>query len=264
MTIVELLAALGVVAVLVGVTFTGLKTVIRKGDQAKETSAARKLIVAYVTAAGENDGVLPPGYDRAATDVHQRDGRLVSGPAAHRYPWRMLPYLGGSVTDTLYVSRNRTMVDLGDEYMVSLYPAFGMNYVFVGGDGQRDGSISFPSDCAQRLAQVSQPSKLLVFASSRAKGNGKGVIEGYSILTPPNLTGRMWSPDEKYDEKSSPERYGHLDLRFSSNAVCAFLDGHVALLGLRELSDMRNWSARAAELDDPNYKVTAPNTGGRR
>ncbi len=262
-TLVEMLVAVGVVVTLAGGLFAVAATAVGKASEAREVGAARKVIAGYVMAIADNDGILPAGYDRTATGVTQRDGRLIHGPAAQRYPWRLMPYLGDSIVDSLYVSNNRTQVDVGDAYAASLYPSFGMNYLFVGGDRQGDGSTAFESDCVTRLAQVDYPSKLMVFASSRGKGSGKSIIEGYSILTPPSVTGRNWEVGAEYRPESPPETYGHVDLRHSGRAVAAFLDGHIRLLSLEELGDMRVWSARAAELDNPNYQVerTTPTRG---
>jgi prepilin-type processing-associated H-X9-DG protein len=254
-TVVELVAVVAIVTVLGTLAVGAYRGVADHGNMARETSALRKLIAAYVGAATENDGVLPAGYDRTARHVEQKNGRVIHGPAAERYPWRMMPYLDRQITQTLYVTNNRAEVDFDDAYMVSLYPSFGINYLFVGGDVQADGEIPFQSDVALRLSQVSKPSSLLVFATSRANGPGEERIQGFNTITPPSFLGSNWS-GTKYDPESSPESTGHLDLRHKDRALAAFLDGHVESLDLTALSDIRRWSMNAADLDDPNYRVT--------
>jgi prepilin-type N-terminal cleavage/methylation domain-containing protein/prepilin-type processing-associated H-X9-DG protein len=254
-TLVEMMAVIAVTAVLGSMIFAATKAMLSKGREAEEIAAARAVISAYVDASAQNDGILLAGYDRTATEVRQRDGSVIHGPPAQRYPWRLFPYLDRAMEGSLYLTQNRPQVDQGNEYLVSLYPAFGINYYFVGGDIQADGTITHEADCVRRLSHVSKPSKLLVFASARATGRNDEIIRGFHILTPPNLTGGMWHGGAEYSDDSSPEAYGHLDLRHNKRAVAAFLDGHVALLGLDELTDMRIWSVEAQRRDDRNYKV---------
>ena len=264
-TLVELLVVVGIIAVLAAVSFSAYGMAIKQARKAQEIAAAHNLAAAYVSAVDGN-GVYLAGYDRTVNSLPGPGGVTLSGPAAQRYPWRLGQYTGGDVVSSVMVGDVAHQINTTDTYMVSCYPAFGMNYIFVGGDVQSDGSRTYPGECITRMAN-SAP--VLVFASACGQGDPTGgnatgtTIHGYCILTPPNLTGPMWSSGS-WTPNSNPSDFGNVDFRYNGKAVCAFLDGSVQMLGPDQLRDMRYWCRGAVQSGNANYTVTDTSQRGSR
>lgn len=259
-TLIELLVVVSIVAILAAIIFPVYQSVGLKGKMVREVQAGRNLITGYLAAAGDRDGQLPGGYDRSATEVGLPDGTKHGSPISNRYPYRVLPYLGHKIEGTILVNDNAKTISASNAYMVSCYPAFGINYLFVGGDIMSSGALSYPAECITRqgAAEVSP----LVFASAAGDADG-GKIRGYCLLTPPRTTGVMWTTT-KWTSQSYASEYGNVDPRYNKKAVCVFLDGSVRQLGIEELRDMRLWSRNASLANNPDY-IIPPSTppGGR-
>lgn len=255
-TLVEVLAALVILTALATFVATVAQSARTAADRSREVAAGRSLIIAYQLAASDNDGILPAGYDRTVATVELPDGSAVHGPSANRYPFRLAPYFDFAMEGIILVNKNATQINKSDTYAVSCYPAFGINYRYVGGDKDRNGVLTLPNEVATRSAQGTN---ILVFASS-GEGAGSRTIHGYSILTPPAIYGSMWSGAE-WKEGSNTGDYGHIHARHGGKAVSVFLDGSVRLLSIEELRDMRLWSQAASEADDRAYRVAAPSSG---
>lgn len=253
-TLVELLVVTAVIATLAGLVTAAAQAARSSADKAKEINAARQLTTAYILASSENNGVFLAGYDRTVTDLEWPDGTSVHGPAANRYPFRLAPYFNYQMEGTILVNRNTTQIKLEDTYSVSCYPAFGINYMYVGGDKAANGSITNPDEVTTRSAQGAN---VLIFASSGSSVAGGGEpVNGYSILTPPKIYGDMWVSGS-WQNGGKPENFGHIHPRHGGKAVCAFLDGSVQMLSIEELRDMQRWNLNAAAAKDPNYTVAA-------
>ena len=84
-TLIELLVVTLVIAVLGGLSLSGLQSVQRKGRQAKELQAARQIISAYLTFPGDHDGDLLRGYDKTVQEILLPGGRTVEGEMCCRY-----------------------------------------------------------------------------------------------------------------------------------------------------------------------------------
>ena len=262
-TLIELLVAITIISLLCALGVGGYNMVLQHARMAKEIGAAKTLITAYAAYAADHSGQLMPGYDRTVGSITLPDGNLVGGPTAQRYPYRLAPYFDFKIDGTILVNENTKEIEESNTYMVSCFPAMGMNYIFVGGDLSSQGVMTFASDCLTNISQsVSAP---LVFASAGSDGGQGGKMDGYCILTPPQQAGPMWST-AAWTKDSSPETYGHVDTRYGGKAVCAFLDGAVRTLTIDELRDMRLWSSNAAAADNKNYTVTPPGppAGGGR
>lgn len=268
-TLLELLVVVAIIALLVGLSFPIYQSVLIKARMTNEIQAGRTLITAYVSAAADRDGVYLPGYDRTVSQINvPPKGTPVGGPPAQRYPFRLAPYFGNRLKGTILVNNNATQIDTADSYSVSCFPAMGMNYIFVGGDVDSAGTTNYPNECITRTGLAS--ASPIVFASAAgdggasAGGSGSGTprIDGYCILTPPNLTGPIWST-ATWKSGASPGSYGNVDPRYGGRAVCAFLDGRVQVLGIDQLRDMRLWSRAAAEQDNSKYLIAQPSRGGR-
>jgi prepilin-type N-terminal cleavage/methylation domain-containing protein len=255
-TLVEMLAVVAVLASLIAISVPAMGRYLNEGRKTKEISAARKLIAAYLTYAADHDGMLMAGYKQeTATDA---TGQALGFPANARYPWRLAPYLDYDMHAILFNGNENALKDQVDiHYAASVSPNLGMNVTFVGGD-YGSGSDLVPSEratarygpfCVTRLIQVSKPSSLMVFASAR---RGKNQVGFYQVKSPA-LTSARWSG--KWDEDSSAESYGFVDMRYNKHAVAAMMDGHVELLDEDGIQDMRHWSNQAAEQDDPHFKL---------
>jgi prepilin-type N-terminal cleavage/methylation domain-containing protein len=265
-TLIELLVAVAIIAILSTLVILTVNRVRQAGALTREISGCRQLITAYLQAAGDRDGELIIGY--AAHEGAEDDrGKAVPNPACGRYPWRVAKYLGYKLRGTLLVNEQESITPTEDYdefvYRVSANPSFGINATYVGGN-ERTGIMPSPATLkrygkfmATRLNEVSQPSKLMVFASSRYSGSAGFDIKndeaqsGFHLLHPPRTTYVHWRGT--YDASDPAQNFGFLHLRHNRRAVCAMLGGNVELLDERQLQDMRHWSHQAAEADDPEY-----------
>lgn len=259
-SLVETLVAVGVIAVMMAVGSVAYQAALASGRKVKEIRAANNLFTAYALAASENDGRFLPGYDRTVNSVNWHDGAVIEGgPIPNRYPYRLAPYFDWRLEGTILTQANARDVKPEETYLVSCYPAFGINYLFVGGDISSQGAVSFPEEC---ITVQGRAASVLVFATA---GNGvpENRIGGFCILTPPNEYGPMWSR-QKWTPEADPWNYGSVDARHGGKAICAFLDGSVRMHSVEELRDMRLWNRNAAALNDPDYFVPPPLPGGGR
>jgi hypothetical protein len=132
------------------------------------------------------------------------------------------------------------------DYGLSVFPAFGINRYLVGGRINSSGSVEYPSECIQKVAQAEKSP--IVFISA-----GTTDVDGYEYVIPPNGPSGQWSA-AKWTKDSDPGNYGYVAARFDGKAVAAFLDGSVRVMSLDDLRDMRFWSKNAAINNDPNYR----------
>lgn len=278
LTLIELLVVIAVIAALVAMLFPAIRSVRRSGDMAVELSAARQLMVGYTSYAYDNRGVLMPGYYALGQMLPVRDeaGAELEGPPvlAARYPWRLAPYLDYNISG-LYLDRkvheeivNQTPYDA---YLISLYPALGINSVFVGGDTdkyayQPQYEALFGKFYVTRISQVRHPSNLIVFASARINGDaaqfaypGATMVQGYFKVEPPYFTEREWA--QEYDPECqwpqcAASSFGYVSLRYQfRSTVIGFFDGRADTLDDRQIQDMRHWSDQA---DEPEWTVKQP------
>ncbi|WP_206170781.1 type II secretion system protein [Phragmitibacter flavus] len=259
-TLIELLVVIGIIAILSSLGFAGTKVALQQAAKTREITAAKSLVGAYLTYPADNYGILLPGNDLTVGVIELPNGDAVHGPAAQRYPYRLAEFFDYVMEGTVLVNRNASQFDKNDHYLVSLYPALGMNHQFVGGSRSNGANPVSTSDCLTSLSQAS--SAPLVFASASNGEMGEEQVDGYCFLTPPNLTGTNWK-DIEWTSASSAKDYGHVDARYGGKAVCAFLDGAVRLHSIEELRDMRLWSHMAAAQDNPDYRTKKASGGGR-
>ncbi len=260
-TLVEMLVVIGIVLVL-GTLITGvfMKTQ-QQGELAREVSAGRNLINAYLAGAADNNGELLPGYTTTPGPLSDDRGNPVGYPASGRYGWRVAKYLRGPVKGTLVVNKQARLTEKRNHeyfvYVVSLLPTFGMNATFIGGNetgvfAPASASARFGQFCVTQLTQVARASTLIVFCSARFRGEDRE-HHGFHLVEPPYTTARKWAA--QYSADDPPESFGNVHLRYDGKAVAAMLDGHVELLDEAQLQDMRHWSNQAAEADDPHYTL---------
>ncbi len=263
-TLVEILVTVSIIAILAGLVVGISGSALKSANSVRETGAAKTLITAFVNTAVDNDGKYMAGYDRTAQDFSLPDGTVLSGPPAQRYPYRLASYFNYEMRGTIVVNDNLRQIAFTDTYSISCFPAFGMNYIFVGGDISAAGAMTFPDECLTRQGMASS---IMVFATAAGAGTAPGgsggtQISGYCILTPPKETTSLWSA-AAWTKDADPAQYGNVDARYSGKAICAFLDGSVRRYGVEELRDMRLWNRNALAQNNPNYVVPPTTRPGR-
>jgi prepilin-type N-terminal cleavage/methylation domain-containing protein/prepilin-type processing-associated H-X9-DG protein len=237
-TLIELLFVIAIIAVLAGLGHAAYSSAIGKAQTSAEIAASKTLITAYHAAAADNGGKFLPAYDKSAKGVLGSDGKpLKMKLAAYGYAFRLAPYFNYAIDDTLLVSGNKQQIQkLGYspghslfDYIVSRHPSLGINQDFVGGTaGEND------PEAIRTTAQAAN--SIIAFVSAGSDGEA-GFMPGYAYVGAP----------------SAPDNFKFVDARHSGKAVVAFLDGSTRLMTIDELKDMRLWSMRAAQANDPNY-----------
>lgn len=263
-TIIELLVVIGIIAVLAGILTPVVSHMRKQGRMVQETSAARQVIAAYLTAANDDNGQLPAGYNMNLLARDDR-GNELHGPSSARYPWRIAPYLSYNLK-VLYgnVGDDRLATDREQDhdawvYAASVAPALGMNTQLVGGDysslnPENPRLATYGDFCVNRLGEAVKPSWLIVFASACFE-DGKTRVPGYFKVEPPSLTGRSWK--REYKPNASAGSYGQVDFRYGDRAIAAMLDGHVELFDFEQMDDMRRWSNQAADANTEEWRLGA-------
>jgi len=257
-TLLELLVTIAIIAVLSVAGMGVAQSVAKKGKMVREVAAGKTLITAYLTYAAENDGSYLPGMDLTVKEGYTPEGKkLTPVHAAQRYPYRLAPYFDNKIRGTILVNDNEAQIKkaVGNmfEYGVSTFPAFGINYYFVGGNLQNTvpPKLTWPAECVTRQSQAT--TSILAFVSG-GMFDGTTHVDGYNILTPPNTVGPAWSKTP-WAKNSDPGTYGFVDARYDGKAVCVYLDGSVKMQSIEELRDMRLWNRNAALQNNPDYIV---------
>ncbi|MEL7473701.1 MAG: type II secretion system protein [Planctomycetota bacterium] len=283
-TLIELLVVIAIVALLVGILLPALHRARNAGEQAREMSAARQVMLAYHAYANDHRGDVLPGVladqdlvgPSPSFSVLNEQGDVLAPLAAKRYPWRLASYLEGGIRSLILDDEVEVAIDdaYGKggaspsqflvDYNLSIFSTLGLNADYVGGAYSRgdDGlSYSRPETwfrersrfgVVTRLDQPRRMDRLLTLASARIPRQwydpqlGLAEPEGYHRVTPPTLDDdRVWATT--YDARADDTRAnsGNVDLRHDERAVSAILDGHAELLGWDDLDDMTRWTDRA-------------------
>jgi prepilin-type N-terminal cleavage/methylation domain-containing protein len=260
-TLIELLVVIAIIAILAAMLLPCLSKAKVKAHMIEEMSAGRQLMLGAQMFGEDHNNAVFPGYIADASAV-DNTGALLSFPENARYPWRMVPYLSGSM-DTIYSGENRNkLADLratsqaNYTYSVSLFPSLGINSYFIGGNQSEfpaaDANTAFGNGTVvTSISQIKQPSTLMAFISARSAVSGSSA-QGYFQVTPPYLKTRQWSAD--YSTGLTLNQWGFVAPRLNTHAVAALMDGHVENFNLNEMQDMRHWCNRA---DRPDW-VLAP------
>lgn len=246
---------------------------MRSAKSTAEATSLRQVLQAYMTAATDSNGTLLQGYSNGeGKQIVGPDGEKIHWPASGRYVWRLLPYLDDAM-EMLYTNRQQDVLSqLGGtecySYIMSLYPSFGLNSEWLGGDYRTTASPALESKrlYATSLSDVRQPSSQLVFASSAApsgseddsnmsgclQSNPNTLGQGYfEIKSPFDFEWRWLTIDGEHSFVPTQDSadHGNIDARHSSKVLTGQLDGSTTFVSLEELSDMRRWTPKATHHD---------------
>ena len=277
-TLIELLVVIAVLSILVAVVTVMGSLAYRSARSSTESTALRSILQAYTLHATDNNGALLAGYpDNQGDTVIGPDGGPITWPASSRYVWRLVPYLDDAM-GSLYVNDQTELLELLQgsdcyEYIASLYPSFGLNAEWVGGDYRTPSSPLLDQFrwYARYLSDIKHPSRQLLFASARGPagsesdefniclgGMNPNKLEGYYEIKSPYFpsSGSSWrwatdeggSPTTALSTDSADQ--GYLSARHRGKVLSGQLDGSIELLTLEALADMRRWSTNA---DAPDW-----------
>jgi prepilin-type N-terminal cleavage/methylation domain-containing protein len=255
-TLIELLVVIAIIAILASLLLPAFAKAKTRARMVEEMSCGRQLMLAAKMYGDDFNGAVFPGYvsDENAVDDQ---GQALVFPANARYPWRIVPYLSGSMK-LIYSGENRAKLDELQSsshsdyvYSVSLFPSLGVNSYFMGGNQSEfeafDSNASFGAGTViTRFSDAKRPSALMNFISARSAVNGNNA-QGYFQVMPPYLAARKWAA--AFSPSLSPGQWGFVAPRFSNRAVAALLDGHVEMFNLREMQDMQHWCNTADRAD---------------
>ncbi|GAA5128928.1 type II secretion system protein [Luteolibacter yonseiensis] len=259
-TLVELLVTITVTISLAALGMLGYRSAKEKAKSIVEINAARNLITGYLGYAADHSSQVMPGF-KADPDAMNLKGELMAFPMNARYPYRLManvPAIDGII---FYNGNEGLLHKENNDYEISLRPNLGINAELVGGNF---GSASALLNAAQtrlvsvygkyylsHLSEADDPSKLIVFASSRYTKDEPGYFE----IKPPNMTANVWSSD-KFEKEGTASKHGYVDFRWSGKAVCAMLGGNVELLDEEQMRDMRRWSIQACRANDEDFRIS--------
>ncbi|MDC0429480.1 hypothetical protein OAL71_02770 [Phycisphaerales bacterium] len=258
----ELLTGIAAIAILIALVIHAATSVRSASERASEMASARSLGIAWAGYATDHRGAVLPGYASGFEAVDANGGSIATQTvpiAAKRWPLRLAPYLGhdlvslysGTARD--YATEIASLPTDDSLYVVSAFPSFGMNSVFVGGDENFGGFSgifleTFGRFYAQRLSNVRRPDQLIVFASSRTNESNPGssgpIREGFFRVLPPAWTGSLWG--EEFDPEDAASA-GFVSPRHRQGdseevAIVTTVDGGVSTSTIDELRDLRRWS----------------------
>lgn len=268
-TLIEVLVVIAIIAILIALLVPALGNARALGAQTRETSAAQQVMIAFSMYADDHRGAVLPGFppagwindDDGAVDIEALNqlGDPVNAFEGQRYPWRLAPYVDynfrGLYKDDDLLSDIEAKDQASYEYVVSLYPSFGMNTMYVGGDFNK---LGFRKNALQiygkfyvtRMDECPRPTELIAFTSARFVVNAtKERRAGFFRVEAPFATAGGWQ--DAYDPHTDipGPNSGYVAMRYLNTAVTAQMDGHVETLNWDELRDMRRWSPQATTRD---------------
>ena len=270
-TLVEILVVVAVISLLLALAVPGMTGLRNRAASIRELSSLRALSTAWTQYATDQRGwLLPAMYGMpplSPLPAFYEDGQPIpesvfgnQRAVVARWPHRISRWLDHQV-QPLAVTTEPWQVEACSDgdlmkqlYFASLYPSFGLNGMWVGGDQERYGFMPesiggkpnpFRNFYASRLTEIRHPERLVVFASSRTNQDAcatGSVREGYFRLESPQWLGPQWTAS--YDATMASTS-GNVSARWSGKASVANANGSVELVPVDELRDMRRWADQA-------------------
>ena len=274
-TLVELLVVLGLIALLASLLGPAVNAARQAAKRSRELAAARHAAQAWVAYAVDQGGHVLPGF-KSGLSAYQSDGTVIppsvyggATTIAARWPWRLAPYIGGDMR-SLYIGEQAerlSALENGDQaqylYFTSLYPSFGLNSTWVGGDSERLGFLPTTLPNGQRnplsrfyvtrMGEFRRPSRVALFVASRTAATTDGQMsEGYFRVDSPWLAQQQWGAKYLVDDATS---CGNVSARYQDEVVVANADASTEAPGVEALRDMRRWADAATV---PDFHLSAP------
>ncbi len=284
-TLIELLVVISIIALLIGILLPALGAARRSAKDLKSKSNLRQLMMGYTVYQSDYDDHVMFGYppDTIYFNEFQVEyaGHTFGPPASARYPWRLLPYVS-DIWEMMYTHTEPYDLPLPTDspwsaswkaYILSEFPSYGINSVYVGGHRNRDGfkalggnpdptgpDTSYAPDTGKHVVffagEVRRTSELIVLAETQVRNlvfpGPQDPQLGYAHLTAPRVNGEQWRGAGDDFELIAGSDMGIPKGRYNSNAGTAFFDGHVEGKSPEELNDMRLW-ANNAKTEDYDY-----------
>jgi len=263
-TLIELLVVIAIIAILIGILLPSLGAARESAKSVRAMSAARSLMLAYTMYADDHDGFVLPAHltaAQAASGVRDEMGNEIYPPVSQRWVYRLGPYFDHGWAGTTHIDNRADLLSERSQimsqpngaflwsYEVSVFPSFGINRRYVGGDYRRSDWID-QKHHVRRATDAFQPSGLLVFATARFYV-GSTQVDGYIEVDPPPLGA---SYDETLQTNSPATAFGNVHPRYGGRAIVGWFDGHTGGLSESELLDRRNWSNSARRAGDANWE----------